>query len=262
MKGKFATKPIADLKRHRSRVRPRTEAELKALAESWLNQPVHAIVCRPDLTVADGNGRLDGLELLGVKDVEVFITDEDLTDDQLTEIGLITAYHRAPLDGFEQALAAHKIKQARPGLTNKDLAEQLRIDPSMLTRLLSLFDCLPEVQDAARDGKLGPSEWYAIKKSPDQLAALRLKLGGASRDALEQQARRQRGAAKPTIRANKIRCQLASGINVVVSGDELSLDEMIEALAEAQKEAKKARDQGLDAKTFQAVMRDKARAGS
>jgi hypothetical protein len=31
------------------------------------------------------------------------------------------------------------------------------------------------------------------------------------------------------------------------------------ALAEAQKEAKKAREQGLDAKTFQAVLRDKAK---
>ena len=48
---------------------------------------------------------------------------------------------------------------------------------------------------------------------------------------------------------------------MIVSGDEISLDEMIESLAEAGKEAKKARDQGLDARTFSAVMRDRAKAG-
>ena len=46
-----------------------------------------------------------------------------------------------------------------------------------------------------------------------------------------------------------------------MSGAELSLDELIEALAEAQKEARKAREQGLDAKTLAAVLKDKAKKG-
>jgi ParB family chromosome partitioning protein len=46
---------------------------------------------------------------------------------------------------------------------------------------------------------------------------------------------------------------------IVASGNGLSLDDLIESLGEAQKEAKKARDQGLDAKTFQAVLRDKSK---
>jgi ParB/RepB/Spo0J family partition protein len=262
MKGHFATKPLSELKRYSSRVRKRSEAELKSLAESWLRQPIHPIVCRPDLTVADGNGRLDGLELLGKTEAEVFITDEDLSDDQLTEIGLITAYHRAPLDGYEQAVAIQKIKAARPGVTNKELGEQLGIDPSMLTRLLSLFECLPEVQDAARDGKLGPSEWYAIKKSADQLGALSLKLGGASRDELERHVRQKANGNTPAVRTSKIKCQLAGGATVTVAASEISLDEAIEALKDALKAMTKARDTGLDAKTAQAVWRDVARNGA
>ena len=39
----------------------------------------------------------------------------------------------------------------------------------------------------------------------------------------------------------------------------MSLDDLIESLGEAQKEAKKAREQGLDAKTFQAVMKEKSK---
>ena len=48
---------------------------------------------------------------------------------------------------------------------------------------------------------------------------------------------------------------------IVASGQALTLDDLIESLGEAQREAKKAREQGLDARTFQAVLRDKARKG-
>lgn len=60
----------------------------------------------------------------------------------------------------------------------------------------------------------------------------------------------------------RIACPLPSGISVTVSGAELSLDELIDALGEAQKQAKKAREDGLDAKTFTAVLKDKARKGA
>jgi hypothetical protein len=49
---------------------------------------------------------------------------------------------------------------------------------------------------------------------------------------------------------------------ITASGAELSLDDFIEALGAALKEAKKALEQGLDSKTFAAVVRDKARAGA
>ena len=63
------------------------------------------------------------------------------------------------------------------------------------------------------------------------------------------------------VRASTIRCPLAGGPVVTVSGDELSLDEAIDALKEALKAMTKARDTGLDAKTAQAVWKDVAKAG-
>jgi hypothetical protein len=59
-----------------------------------------------------------------------------------------------------------------------------------------------------------------------------------------------------SIRANR----KPRGISDVAIGEELSLDELIEALAEAGKEPKRARDEDLDPKIFQAVLHDKARA--
>ena len=73
--------------------------------------------------------------------------------------------------------------------------------------------------------------------------------------------RRQKQEDAPQVRLKRIACPLASGVSITASGSELSLDDLIEALGEAQKEAKKAREQGLDAKTFSAVMRDKAKKG-
>ena len=58
-----------------------------------------------------------------------------------------------------------------------------------------------------------------------------------------------------------MKCMLASGVCIVASGEGLSLDDLIEGLGEAQREAKKAREQGLDAKTFQAVLKDKSKKG-
>ena len=61
------------------------------------------------------------------------------------------------------------------------------------------------------------------------------------------------------MKVTRLKCQLPSGVCIVASGQELSLDDLIESLGEAQKEARKAREQGLDAKTFQSVMKDKSK---
>jgi hypothetical protein len=47
-------------------------------------------------------------------------------------------------------------------------------------------------------------------------------------------------------------------VSVVVAGEGVSLDESIEALTEANKEMKRARDLGYTAKTFAAAMKDKS----
>jgi len=87
-----------------------------------------------------------------------------------------------------------------------------------------------------------------------------LKLSGASRDAIEQAGRKKRAGA-PSVKASKVKCFLPSGVQVVVSGNGVSLDESIEALNEAIKEMKRARELGYTAKTFAAAMKDKARKG-
>ena len=108
---------------------------------------------------------------------------------------------------------------------------------------------------------VGIGDCYAASGLPEaeQAGFLTLKLSGASRDAIVHAGRKSRSGNTPSVKVTRVKCQLPSGVCIVASGQGLSLDDLIESLGEAQKEAKKAREQGLDAKTFQSVMRDKSK---
>jgi ParB family chromosome partitioning protein len=165
------------------------------------------------------------------------------------------------LTGYEQWRGCTELLALNPGWKQKELATQLHLTESMIVRVLSPSKCTAPWQEALREGAVGISDLYAASKLPaeDQAGLLTLKLSGASRDALEAAGRKSRNAIVPVVRASKIKCLLAGGVLVVVSGNEMTLDELIEALAEAGKEARKARDQGLHVKTFAASLRDRHR---
>jgi ParB family transcriptional regulator, chromosome partitioning protein len=263
MEGKRMRLKIADLKRRPMRQDAGTDEELKALGRSFLERPVHDIVVCPSRKVVDGHRRLMGLELLGETEVDVLLTNQELDDKAVLEVGLTTAIHRADLSSFDKSQACVKLLELNPGWSNQDLAKCLKLDPSTVTRLLSPSKCVPEVVEALRDNKISISDAYEISKAADhdgQLQLLALKNTGASRDVLAAKGRKQRAADKPAVRASKIRCPLPSGSVVTVAGDGLTLDDMIEVLSEAVKLVKKARDQGLDSKTAARVWKDMAAA--
>jgi ParB family transcriptional regulator, chromosome partitioning protein len=263
MEGKRAKLKIADLKRRPMRQHSGTDDELRALAQSWLERPVHDIVVCPSRKVVDGHRRLAGLELLGQTEVEVLITDQELDDKAILEVGLTTAIHRADLSGFDKFQACMYLLELNPGWQNQDLAKCVKLDPSMVTKLLSPSKCVAEVVEALRENKIAISDAYEISKAVDregQLRLLALKNAGASREVLAVQGRKQRSAATPAVRTNKIKVPLVSGPVVTVSGDEITLEEAIEAAGEAVKQMKAAVAKGLNAKTAMNVWRDIAAA--
>jgi ParB family transcriptional regulator, chromosome partitioning protein len=264
MKGKRVKVKIADLKRRPMRQQSGTDEELEALAQSWLERPIHDIIVTPSMKLGDGNRRLMGLELLGETEVDVFMTDEELDDKALLEIGLTTAIHRADLSAFDKSQACMELLELNPGWQNQDLARCLKLDPSTVTKLRSPSKCVPEVVEALRDNKISISDTYEISKAvdrDDQLRLLALKNAGASREVLAAQGRKQRTAATPAVRASKIKVPLVSGPVVTVSGDDITLEEAIEAAGEAVKQMKAAVAKGLNAKTAMSVWRDVAKAG-
>jgi hypothetical protein len=96
----------------------------------------------------------------------------------------------------------------------------------------------------------------------EQAVLLAAKLSGASRDELESRGRKARNGGTPSVRVARVRCQMPSGVMVTLAGegDGMTLDDVIETLVELLKAARKANEEGLDSKTFQAVLKDKAKA--
>ncbi|MGO9469776.1 MAG: ParB/RepB/Spo0J family partition protein [Isosphaeraceae bacterium] len=219
----------------------------------------------PDGTVVDGNRTLAAALLVGIEELDCTVIEEDISPAEYTRIQWLSNVHRQDISAYDKALAIRAIKQERPTLTNRQLAEEeLDIDPALVTKYLSLFDCQPDVLQAAKDGLIGLTDWYAISKSPDQAKALAMALNGSTRDGLERESRRQRSSSTPAVRLPRIKIPLATDAatgTVTLSGDGLDLDAAETLLKEAMKAVKAAKDKNLDPKTAQAVWRDVAKAG-
>jgi ParB/RepB/Spo0J family partition protein len=241
--------------------------ELRELRDSLCKKQLIPLLAKPDGTILDGWRRWCAANLDGKPErLDVILTDEALTPAQIKEIQLVTALHRADLKPWEQFVGCRDWLVLNPGATAKDLATTIDRDPSTLVRILSLSKCVEPVQQAAADGKLGPSEWYAISKmttEAEQHAMLAAKLAGASRDQLEQRGRKLRNGEAPGIKVNKLKIPLGSqGRSVTIAGNNLSLDDAIEMLQETLKFARKAQGENLDGKTWVQVMKQKAKPGA
>ncbi|MBC7819948.1 MAG: ParB/RepB/Spo0J family partition protein [Planctomycetaceae bacterium] len=261
MMPQLITKPLSWFQTNPQVRKQFDEAELLRLGESLKVKQLQPVLCQPDGTIIAGERRLRAATLVGMTHLEAKIADEPLSASEIRVWQLIENMQRADLTGYEQWLGCAELLDMNPGWKQKDLAERLHLSESMIVRLLSPSKCSEQWQEALRDGNVGISDCYAASKfqTAEQAGLLLLKLAGASRDAIEAAGRRSRIGDTPVIRASKIKCPLASGVTVVVSGNDMSLDEVIDALVEASKEARKARDQGLHAKTFEASMRDRHR---
>jgi ParB family chromosome partitioning protein len=227
---------------------------------------VQPIVVGPDgITVLIGGRRGRALRLIGEEFAEVKILDRMPSDSELKTLQLVENLHRASLSGYDQWVACTEILSMNVKWGGKELAEELHLDPSSITRLLSPSKCVGEVQDALKAGKIGISDCYAISKLPHdkQLGLLALKLSGASRDALEEAGRKARSTpAKPASKVSRAQLVLTSGIKIVVSGAAICVESLLDAFADAAKELRKAREQNLTVKTLEAVLKSKAKKGA
>ena len=237
--------------------------ELASLGQSLKKKQLVPILARPDGTIIDGNRRWLAAKPAGLEQLDAIITDEPMTPAQIKEIQLVTSLHRAGLNPYEQFLGSRDWLALNQGATAKDLAAKIDRDPSTLVRILSLAKCIQPVQQAAADGKLGPSEWYAISKVPEaeQPALLAAKLAGENRDQLEQRGRKLRNGEANGIKVNRLKIPLLpQGRSVTIAGSNLSLDDAIEMLQDTLKFARKAQGENLDGKTWVQVMKQKAKA--
>ena len=248
---------------------PRTtydEDELNRLGDDMLARGVLVpLLARPEGNhgiIVDGWRRWLAAGKKGINDLPVIVAEKGQTEMEVRGIQIATAIHRADLTGFEKWMACKELLSLNPDWQLADLAKFLHLGSPTITKLMSPSKCSTAWQEALKAGHVGIGDCYAASGLPEaeQSALLAMKLSGASRDDLAKAGRKHRNGNKPSIRLTRVKCILpSSGVSILASGAELSLDDFIESLGEAQKHAKKTRDNGGDIKSFQSLMTAKSK---
>ena len=237
------------------------EADLRLLGRSVIKRQLHPLIILPDDVILDGECRWRGLMLENPDfECDVIVVDRELAPGEAGEIQLISALHSTGLAPYDQAVACKEWLENNRGATATQLAEKIDRDLSMLTRLNSLWKTIPAVVKAAEDGKIGPKTWYQISlvEQKDQHELLEMYLSGMPSAQIAEISRKKRAPASANTggKVSRIKCQVpGKGMTVVVSGDAIAIGDMIEALVELVRLAKRESEKGIDARTFEEVCR-------
>jgi ParB family chromosome partitioning protein len=256
----FVSKPLSWFKVAPQVRQEFDEGDLRRLGESMkAHGQLQPVLARPNGTLIAGERRLRAAMLVGLPTLNVLITEDVLSETQIKVLQLTENLHRSDLRDSEKWRAFEELAQLNPDWSNKDLAEHLNLSESTVTKYQAPSRCIPDVQNALLAGKLGITAVYEISRVPadQQAELLRLKLSGASRDAIVQAARKSRSGSTPAVKLSRVKIAMPQA-TVVISGKELSMAEVVDLLAETLKEARKAADQ-FDVKTWQSMMRDKSK---
>jgi ParB family chromosome partitioning protein len=226
-----------------------------------VNGQLQAVGATEDGRMIWGHGRLLSAISARIKTLEVKLFPASISNTQFKLIRASENLQRKDLTGYQKFLLCSELLRDNPTWQLKDLAEKhLHLDPSMVTRLLAPSKCIEAAQNALREDKIGISDCYEFSLvSPDRQAELLLmKLSGASRNAIKDARRKSRNGEEGLVKLSRVKIAMPQGSTVVISGNSLSMPEVVELLSETLKEARKAAEQ-YDVKTFQNMMKDKAR---
>jgi ParB family transcriptional regulator, chromosome partitioning protein len=250
-------------RRNNVRRTKRSEAESRALGEGMRDEgQIEPVVARPNGDLIAGYGRLDAAMLVGLKDLEVIITDEVEDEGAETLCAAQENWLRQDLGDVDKVYIVERLRTLYPNWLAKHLAERLHVDPSTITKLMSVSKVIPAVREAFEAGAITLSHVYQFSKldPQQQHQLLPNAVNGATRETIEQEGRKRRNGTAPPVRSSRIKIPLPSGATIVISGQCLSLGEVIECLSSVLESAKKGDKEKLDARTWQSVMRDRAKA--
>jgi ParB family chromosome partitioning protein len=261
----LTTKPLSFFKLDPTQPRKQfIESELLSLGASMQSlgqlQPVGA---RPQGVILWGARRFEAATLVGMKELSVIITDRPLSETEVRLIQLTENMLREDLKPIEVVDGVRELVRLNPTWQGKEIALKLHLDPSEITRILAIIGC-PIANAALADGRLkGISEAYAIAKAEPDLkkGLLEMRLsGGMTRDQLASASRKARTSVpETTVKVSRVPISLPGGISVVVAGQGMTIDTVIDSLNESLKSARTARAEGLSSKSFAAAMRDKSK---
>jgi ParB family chromosome partitioning protein len=212
--------------------------------------------------LGDGGCRLIGAREAGIAELLALDLGTKPTLQELLLAQAAIDLHKQHLKPIDRARLWDATKKAR-NCTARQLANDLGVDESLVGDYLSLLKLPPDVQEQVNSGALHMSKACLIaqqESNPDRQRELATEATSVSRHELAARLRKNRRNAQPApaVRLARVKIAMPHGAMVVITGKELGMSEVVELLAETLKEARKAAEQ-YDVKTFQSMMRDKAR---
>jgi ParB family transcriptional regulator, chromosome partitioning protein len=160
-----------------------------------------------------------------------------LTDDEILEEQLIENCLREDLKPIEQAKAYQVLLTSR-GLSQRQLAERLRISQATIARSVAMLNLPDEIQASVECGELAPNAAYQLSKIADPVSQRQLArasiAGQLKRDELDERTRTPRtqpgGKPRPwTHTTERVKVTLSP------LADEVSEEDLTEALRSALK---------------------------
>ncbi len=144
------------------------EGELRFLGASLAKKQLVPLIARKSGVLVDGERRWRAAKLVGLKTLDCYLVDDTAKEGEIKEIQLVTALHRADLRPYEVYLGFVEWLRAHAGRTGKDLAAAIDRSEASVSMTLSLHRCIPAVKEAAKEGKIGLKDWYAISQGNEQ----------------------------------------------------------------------------------------------
>lgn len=214
--------------------------------------------------LCDGGCRLEGARLLGIPHLLALDLCKEPSRAELLLAQASIDSHRQSLPPIDRA-RLFEATRLEHQWSARQLSQKLHVTETFVSRTLSLLTLHDELQRQVNSGELDVSKGYAISLEPDPTKQLELaKLApDLSRDALAAKVRATRNGSErtePAVRTARVRLLLGAGVQITVSrGEEMDLDQLIEALAAALKVARKGREESLSIKSLVSSLKDKAR---
>lgn len=213
-------------------------AELtRNIEQNGLLYPIR-LIRREKLFVWDGTHRVLAFHRLGQLSIPGIIDERELSEAELLTLGLSANNQRTANTPLEQAEAIAKLLGI--GWSAQQVADRLSISPSTVSKLLACLKLPEPVRLQLHRGEIGLAAAYELTKTPPTPPPPKSRPAKADR-----------------AKASRLRLPVAS-YEVVVTGDELDLAELIDLLTRLLKESRQAQKQSLDVKTFASILRDKA----
>lgn len=212
--------------------------------------------------LVDGERRWRAAQLALILKLSAIIVDHTTTDSEINAIILVTTLHKADLKPYELYLGCMEWFKATPGGTAKELAAMLKRDASAISKICSLKDCIQVVQEAAAGGRLGVTPWNEISKNPADVQHTMLVdylNNGSTRDGLKKTRQARNGLGKGE-GLSKLKIPYDGG-EVIVTGKDLGLVELVDTLERLLKDARKAIGK-IEIRTFISMRRDQLKAGA